>query len=58
MTKKVLQHTEPGCVYVTQEFSLLMQNKMFIWETFDWQDIEKFKLDENSERIITLIRNE
>ena len=42
---------------MSEEFSLLLQNKQFIWDTFDWVDQEKMKL-ETSDRVIQLIKVE
>ena len=44
-------------MHVSDTFSELLQNKQFIWDTFDWQEVEKLKLT-NSDRMVTLIRNE
>ena len=57
ITRSILRNGQPGSVIVSEEFSLLLQNKQFICDTFDWVDQEKMKL-ETSDRVIQLIKVE
>ena len=44
-------------MYVSEEFHNLLRKKPFIWDTFDWQETKKIKI-ENTERRVLLFRVE
>lgn len=57
IAKKIMLNGEPGNVYVSEEFHNLLRKKPFIWDTFDWQETKKIKI-ENTERRVLLFRVE
>ena len=45
MTKKIGNQSVPGSVFVSHKFHKLIQKKPYIWDTFDWQEEDKLKLE-------------
>lgn len=56
-SKKVLEAGESGSVVVSQKFTELIKNKQFIWDTFDWQETTKIRV-EGSEKKLQIFRVE
>lgn len=49
IAKKIEQRGTAGSVYASESFHNLLRRKPFIWDTFDWQEVEKIKI-ENSDK--------
>ena len=57
IVKKIEAHGNAGNVLVSESFSRLLQRKPFIWDTFDWVEVEKIKI-ETLDKQITVLRVE
>ena len=57
IAKKIELKGDAGSVFASESFHNLMRRKPFIWDTFDWQEVEKIKI-ENSDKQVMIFRVE
>jgi len=57
IAKLIEHHGSAGFVTVSEQFHNLLKKKPFIWDTFDWSEVKKIKVD-NSEKRVMLFRVE
>lgn len=57
IAKKIEQRGLAGFVFASESFHNLLRRKPFIWDTFDWQEEKKIKI-ENSDTHVLIFRVE